>query len=204
MMKISYSLKQKLENRQRKILDRPRRAAILVPIIEDQYEPRILLTRRSETLNHHKGEVAFPGGFFEETDASLEETALREALEEIGLPSSAVEIIGRHDDLFPVSASTAVTPIVGVLKDLPPLCPNPKEVAKVFTIPIKELIDPQRWTMKWKVWEELNWPIFYFEHQGETLWGMSAYVTLLTLHHSHLGAPVDMSWLQLKHINHQS
>jgi 8-oxo-dGTP pyrophosphatase MutT (NUDIX family) len=193
-MKLSPSLSLSLNQRQRKILDRPKRAAVLVPLIEDDLEPRLLLTRRVAHLKSHQGEVAFPGGFFEPEDQSLENTALREALEEIALPKESVKLIGLHDDLFPVSAVTAVTPVVGVIQALPELIPNPNEVAHIFTIPIKELVLKDRWELKWKEWENKSWPIYYFQHQGEVLWGMSAYITLLTLHYSEFGAPVDISW----------
>jgi 8-oxo-dGTP pyrophosphatase MutT (NUDIX family) len=170
----------------------------LVPLIEDDLEPRLLLTRRAEHLSNHKGEVAFPGGFFEDDDGALENTALREAFEEISLPRESVKIIGIHDDLFPASAITAVTPVVGVIHALPNLRPNPNEVAKIFTIPISELLKADRWEMKWKEWNHHTWPVYYFHHQGEMLWGMSAYITLLTLFYSEFGAPIEIIQLTTK------
>jgi 8-oxo-dGTP pyrophosphatase MutT (NUDIX family) len=193
-MILSDTLRAALTHYDRRVLDRPRRAGVLVGLIEDDRAPRLLLTRRAETLGSHQGEVAFPGGMLEAQDESIVHTALREAHEEVNLPPSSVEVLGVLDDMMPKSEHVAVTPVVGVIRDLPPLRPNPSEVARIFEIPLDELLERDRWRVEEKSWRGEVWPLYFFETQGETLWGLSAYIALLTLSLSPTGSPVDLSW----------
>ncbi len=104
------SLRERLPRRPRRALGRPQRAAVLVPIVDDGGPLRLLLTRRTEDLPTHAGQVAFPGGLVEPGEEDPVNTALREADEEVGLPKGAVEVLGLLDD-FPTRPDTvAVTP----------------------------------------------------------------------------------------------
>ena len=127
---------------------RPRYAAVLVPIVLVEGELSLLLTRRTERLSTHKGHVAFPGGRADETDQDAEATALREAQEEVGLPSHHVSILGQLDDFPTVTDDMIVTPVVGYIETLPRLVANPVEVARIFTIPISALLRPEGWVTK--------------------------------------------------------
>ena len=160
-----------------------RRAAVLVVLITDG-EERLLLTRRTDGLPTHKGQVAFPGGGWEAGDVDAIAAALREAEEEVGLRASAVEVLGLLDDLPTVHGDVAVTPVVARVSRLPALRAEPGEVARIFTIPLSVLRDPGRWRSEMKRFQGRDVPIFYLEHDGEVLWGLSAYVALqlLTLH----------------------
>lgn len=116
-------------------------AAVLVPVVLRPEGPTVLLTQRTAHLRDHAGQVSFPGGRSEPEDASPEETALREAEEEVGLHRRHVEIIGRMPQFFTITGF-AVTPVVAVV--MPPfdLKIDDFEVAEVFEPPLGFLLDP--------------------------------------------------------------
>lgn len=128
-----------------RIPQRPLRdASVLVALVNRPAHmggPRVLLTRRTEHLRDHAGQIAFPGGRREPDDADVVATALRESREEIGLIPEHVEVIGR---LPPYTTGTAyvITPVVALLPPDLPLRPDPAEVAEVFEVPLNHLMDP--------------------------------------------------------------
>jgi 8-oxo-dGTP pyrophosphatase MutT (NUDIX family) len=186
------SLRDRLPGRRRRVLERPRRAAVLVPIIDDGGALRLLLTRRTEDLPTHAGQVAFPGGLMEPDEDDPAKTALREAEEEIGLPADAVEVLGLLDDFPTRTDEVAVTPVVGVLRRVPPLLAGAAEVARIFDIPVADLAQADRWTWREEPRGERRLTIYYFLHEGETLWGLSARIVLHLLEVSDLGSPVPL------------
>ncbi|HKB08478.1 MAG TPA: CoA pyrophosphatase [Candidatus Polarisedimenticolia bacterium] len=186
------SLRDRLAERRRRVLERSRRAAVLVPIVEDGGALRLILTRRTDDLPTHAGQVAFPGGLMEPGEVDPARTALREAEEEIGLPADAVDVLGRLDDFPTRTDEVAVTPVVGLLRAVPPLRARAAEVARIFDIPIADLAQAGRWTWREERRGERRLTIYYFEHQGETLWGLSARIVLHLLEVSELGSPVPL------------
>ena len=186
-------LKHGLTQRQPRALHRSKRAGILVPILTDGEEPTLLLTRRADTLNAHRGEVAFPGGMWEEGDEHIAATALREAEEEVGLPPGSVELIGAIDDLIAAHSDVMVTPTIGVVRQRPQWKVNPDEVARIFEIPLSALNQADGWRIEHRSWKNRTIPIYFFDFDEETLWGLSAYATLLTLQLLSSGSPIDMS-----------
>ena len=175
------ALKAAIQRRKRRVQRRPKHAAVLVPIILDGDEPHLLLTRRTDTLSTHKGQVAFPGGRTEEDDVDRTATALREAEEEVGLPRGHVDILGLLDDFPTVTGDTIVTPVIGVVRRLPPLRAEPGEVARIFQIPFSALQEKERWYIRQWDFEGKPHPVYYFDWDGETLWGLSAFITLQVL-----------------------
>jgi 8-oxo-dGTP pyrophosphatase MutT (NUDIX family) len=115
-----------------------RQAAVLVGL-----EPGrgVWLTRRTNDLPTHAGQVAFPGGKIEAFDASPEAAALREAFEEVGLRPAEVEILGRMDD-YVTGTGFHITPVVGLVPADVVLVPAAAEVAAVFCLPFEVLLDP--------------------------------------------------------------
>jgi len=186
------SLRERLPRRPRRRLDRAQRAAVLVPIVDDGGPLRLLLTRRTEDLPTHAGQVAFPGGLVEAGEDDPVRTALREAQEEIGLPPRSVEVLGLLDDFPTRTDSVAVTPIAGVLRSVPPLQARAAEVARIFDVPVAELMQPDRWTSREETRAGRRLWVYYFLHEGETLWGLSARIVLHLLEVSALGSPVPL------------
>ncbi|HYS77848.1 MAG TPA: CoA pyrophosphatase [Candidatus Dormibacteraeota bacterium] len=186
------SLRERLPRRARRCLERPQRAAVLVPIVDDGGPLRLILTRRTEDLPTHAGQVAFPGGLVEAGEDDPVRTALREAEEEIGLPPGAVEVLGLLDDLPTRADTVAVTPVAGVLRALPALRPRAAEVARIFDIPVAELMQEDRWTFREENRAGQRLWVYYFLHEGETLWGLSARIVLHLLEVSALGSPVSL------------
>lgn len=116
-----------------------REAAVLVALTESA-DPEVVLVKRAEHLNSHRGQVAFPGGMWEPGDASLLDTALRESEEEVALPRGRVTPIAR----LPQRETRAGTPVTPYLASVPPdlrLRPDPAELDAVFRVPISYLID---------------------------------------------------------------
>lgn len=149
-----------------------RQAAVLIPVVRRE-QPGLLLTKRSSHLRKHAGQVAFPGGAVDATDASLIAAALREAQEEVAIPPDAVEVIGV---LPPVDSVTGfqVTPVVGIIPPDLQYHASVDEVAAVFEMPLAEALrlgryhplDIQRRGHDHRVW--LSWYQHYF------VWGMTA------------------------------
>jgi 8-oxo-dGTP pyrophosphatase MutT (NUDIX family) len=119
-------------------------AAVLIPIYQVDDELHIVLTKRTERVEHHKGEISFPGGARDPEDTDLVATALRESHEEIGLHPKHVEVIGRVDDFITIS-QFHVTPYVGVINPLSApyrWLPQEREVAEILEVPLPHLLDP--------------------------------------------------------------
>lgn len=115
-------------------------AAVLLLLYHQEGQDRILLTVRTETVEHHKGQISFPGGAVHDTDADLSVTALRETWEEVGVRPEDVEIIGRLDGMVTTS-NFLVAPYVGVLRTVPyEYIPSELEVAEVIEPPLADLL----------------------------------------------------------------
>jgi 8-oxo-dGTP pyrophosphatase MutT (NUDIX family) len=116
-------------------------AAVLVPLVDRPDGLTVLLTRRTAHLDHHAGQISFPGGRIEEADANPVAAALRETQEEIGLEPDRIEVIGRLDGYRTVT-NFAVVPVVGLVRPPFELKPDPFEVDEVFEVPFSFVIDP--------------------------------------------------------------
>lgn len=115
-------------------------ASVLVPLVQRPDGLHLLLTRRTDHLSAHAGQISFPGGRAEPEDASAIDTALRETEEEIGLARSHIDVIGLLPD-YVTSSGYQVTPVVGLVHPPFELAPDPNEVADVFEVPLAFLMD---------------------------------------------------------------
>jgi 8-oxo-dGTP pyrophosphatase MutT (NUDIX family) len=154
-------------------------AAVLVALFEEEGEARVLLTRRSEDLRTHRGQVSFPGGRLDHGESALD-AALREAHEEVGLDPGAVEVVGWLHPLYTANAAL-VLPVVGVLAARPVLRPNPEEVARAFDVALAELTADgvyrsDRWDpyAPWSAEPPQLRELWYFDVEGERVWGATA------------------------------
>lgn len=130
---------------QKKDIEARPRAAVLLPLYDRAGHLHVVLTRRSDQVKHHKGEISLPGGSCEPDDFDLASTALRESEEEIGLQRGHVELIGRLDDVITIT-SFHVSTYVGCID--PAQSPYPwhsqaEEVAEIIEIPVSHLLDPE-------------------------------------------------------------
>ncbi len=153
-----------------------RKAAVLLPLLRYAEEWHILFTRRADRVEHHKGQVSFPGGATDPEDSSPEDTALREAEEEIGLNRKDVKILGRLAPMITIS-NFMVTPVVGVMPWPYAFRVHTPEVGRVFTIPLSWLADSQHY-MKMVRTETGRHLITYLPFDGELLWGATAHMTV--------------------------
>ncbi|HEY1266600.1 MAG TPA: CoA pyrophosphatase [Candidatus Binatia bacterium] len=156
-------------------------AAVLVPIQQKDESAHLVLTQRTETLNSHRGQVAFPGGKIEPLDASAETAALRESHEEIGVAPEHVRVLGQLDQVTAAS-DYLVTPFVGVLPYPYEFRLNPHETAALFSVPLDALIaegcfkaEPRRFP------PERRDPIYHFYYEGWDIWGATARIILQLL-----------------------
>ncbi len=150
----------------------PRDAAVLVAIIAHA-RPALLLTRRTDRLRTHSGQVAFPGGTVDPADAGAAAAALREAQEEVGLPPAEVDLIGATHAYMTVTRYRVV-PVIGVIAPGLPLAPNPGEVDRIFEVPIDIAFDPAQHIRKAVAWEGGMRHYHEIHHDGERIWGATA------------------------------
>jgi 8-oxo-dGTP pyrophosphatase MutT (NUDIX family) len=156
-----------------------RPAAVLVPLVEADGHWQLLFTRRTETVETHRGQVSFPGGRIEPGDADAVAAALREAEEEIGVDPRDVRVLGQMDSLLTVT-QYSISPIVGVLPWPYALRPDPAEVAGVFRIPLDWLSDRANYEVRARPGIAADLPVdvvHYQPYEGNVLWGASARIT---------------------------
>lgn len=148
-------------------------AAVLVPIIRREPEPTVLFTQRTSHLNDHAGQISFPGGRSEPKDASVEETALRETEEEVGLDRSLVALLGRLPEYI-TGTGFRVTPVVGWIEPGFTVAPDPFEVAEVFEVPLGFLLDPANHEQKSMFWEGRERHYYAMPYESRYIWGATA------------------------------
>lgn len=152
-------------------LAKVRPASVLVAISGEGREAKILLTKRTETLPTHKGQLSFPGGKRDDSDVDDVSAALREAHEEVGLDPAVVRVLGRLDDLVTIS-NYKITPVVAWIPSGLVFVPNPAEVAAIVQIPLHVVVEPPR--AKTLLGEGLRRMVIFFEHDGHVVWGATA------------------------------
>jgi len=163
-----------------------RRAAVLVPLIATPDGFRLLLTKRTHIVEHHKGQISFPGGAADECDAFPVGTALRESFEEVGLHSDAVRVIGALDEVWTPSGFL-ITPIIGVIAAMPVLLPNPAEVGEILSFPFEAFFDDSALRTELRTIEGVERTVYFYDVGEEPVWGATALIIhrLVTLLREH-------------------
>lgn len=150
-------------------------AGVLIPLLKDGDEHKVLFTQRTNKVAHHKGQISFPGGKVDETDNSHEDTALREAYEEIGLHSKDVEVLGRIDDSLTLSSNYIVHPLVGFVPYPYDYTISRAEVERIITVPLY-VFQPEN-TQFQRHSVEIEGRIYRaiaYEYNGDLIWGATA------------------------------
>jgi 8-oxo-dGTP pyrophosphatase MutT (NUDIX family) len=149
-------------------------AAVLVPLVLRPEGTTVLLTQRTDHLNAHAGQIAFPGGRLDPEDKDAAAAALRETEEEIGLSRAHVEIVGRLDT-YVVRTRFEVTPVIGLVTPPFILSLHDFEVAEVFEVPLSFILDPRNHQRGTRLDEKGNQRRFWsIPYQGHNVWGATA------------------------------
>jgi 8-oxo-dGTP pyrophosphatase MutT (NUDIX family) len=146
-------------------------AAVLVPLFVDGDTVHVLYTKRTETVPHHQGQIAFPGGQLHRDDPSAVVAATREAHEEIGLRPEHADVLGALDDIHTVRSNFVITPFVALIPHPYTFRPNPPEVAEIFAVPLPTLRDPAARREELWEFESVRVPVPTIQYRGHVIWG---------------------------------
>lgn len=151
-------------------------AGVVIPIYEAEQDLHIILTKRTQTVTNHKGEVSFPGGMYEERDGDRMNTAVRECCEEIGVERSDLEILGRIDDMYTMTGF-CVRPYVGAIPHPYPFRTNAREVAYIISLPFNFLrgVSPGLEEAE-RAGHVEKVPSFYY--RGDRIWGATCRILM--------------------------
>jgi 8-oxo-dGTP pyrophosphatase MutT (NUDIX family) len=150
-----------------------RQAAVMIMLFERGGEPWVVLTKRTETVSTHKGQISFPGGARDATDADLWTTAVRETEEEMGVAAASLQQIGALDDYPTFATGFIVSPFVAAIEP-GEWNPSPHEIAEVIEVPLRALAEVGRM----EVWEHdgVKFPMHIFDVDGHRVWGVTAFI----------------------------
>jgi len=154
-----------------------RPAAVLICLFSHKGKMHVLFTERAKHLKHHAGQISFPGGKAEKTDVDLVDTAYRESVEEIGLERSHLRLLGRLG-VYKTISGFAVLPIVAVY-DKPlnikyDLIIDANEVASVFSVPLKYLMDLKHYHVEKIHRKGQLFPVYFIPYKEHMIWGATA------------------------------
>jgi 8-oxo-dGTP pyrophosphatase MutT (NUDIX family) len=167
-------LSARLSAREPEALDVPegqRRAAVLLPLFVRDGGLRLLLTRRTETVEHHRGQISFPGGVEEESDQTAFATAVRETEEELGIAPGDVRLLGALTPLTTVT-DFFVEPFVGAIPYPHVLRPAEAEIAEVIEAPVAALLDPK--ALELRLLPGREEPTLFYHYGPHVIWGATA------------------------------
>ncbi|MEA2572747.1 MAG: hypothetical protein QOH93_45 [Chloroflexia bacterium] len=154
-----------------------RLASVLVLIYPRAGESYVVFMRRTDTVEHHKGQISLPGGGRDATDPDATYTALREAEEELGIDPSSVEVIGTMPEIYARVSSFLITPVVGLLKpgaeDRLVFKPAPEEVAEVIEVPLRVFYDEAAHRTEIRAHNNVTYQIHFYTHGPYEVWGVT-------------------------------
>ena len=157
----------------RQPLENVRPSAVLVGLFESSNGVEAILTRRSQNLTNHRGEISFPGGRLDAGESVLQ-AALRETQEEIGLNPEDVEVVGELNSMATVVSNSHIVPIVGRYRTPPKLHAVNNEVDRVFSVPLSELVRTDTYSQEHWIFDDREFQINFFYLDDETIWGATA------------------------------
>lgn len=148
-------------------------AAVLVPLFPQRDDLSVLLTVRTDDVETHKGQISFPGGTRDESDADSTHAAVRELEEELGIAPTKVEILGLLDDLA-TPTGFIITPVIGYMEEKPQVTPNRSEVAETVVVPLLFFADEKngRWEMRERNGSQMK--VWFYQYGKYLIWGATA------------------------------
>jgi 8-oxo-dGTP pyrophosphatase MutT (NUDIX family) len=150
-------------------------AAVLIPLLCKQGEWHVLVTQRTQHVEHHKGQISFPGGACEPDDLDLGATALRELHEEVGVPPEAVDVLGALDDFVTIT-DFIVAPFVGIIPHPFTYHLNHCEVEAVIEVPLSFLRDPAHLRVEKREYRGALIDVLFWDFGPYTIWGATAHI----------------------------
>ncbi|OHD62954.1 MAG: hypothetical protein A2176_04860 [Spirochaetes bacterium RBG_13_51_14] len=150
-----------------------RHASVMMLIMNKKGAPHVLLTRRTDTVSTHKGQVSFPGGGADEADDGRLSTAYRETFEEVGISRERIEYLGRFDDYISISGFL-VTCFIGAI-DYPYACTvNRHEIESCFDAPLSKFVNQEYDRYELYNYGGSDYRVFFYYHEGYEIWGLTA------------------------------
>jgi 8-oxo-dGTP pyrophosphatase MutT (NUDIX family) len=144
-------------------------AGVLVPLVEGS-DPHLVLTRRTDLVRHHKGEISFPGGVRHPEDPDLLTTSLRETEEELGIPPDAFDVLGQLPAVHTIVSGYVIVPFVGLLAGPRPMTPSPVEIDEVIEVPVSRLAGAEQEVLATDGdGATRGW--FAYDIDGQVIWG---------------------------------
>jgi 8-oxo-dGTP pyrophosphatase MutT (NUDIX family) len=173
MPELFWTIQDRLGARNRTVITEPdlRRAAVLIPLYRGPGGVHVLFTRRTDTVETHKGQISFPGGSMDTGDVDPIRTALRETEEELGIPADRVRVLGVLDDVLTVVSGFVITPVVGVIPDPVTLQPSPAEIAEVIRVPLDVFRDPANLRVERRERGGKAVDVLFFTYGAHVIWG---------------------------------
>lgn len=167
----------------RRELKRPdlKKAAVLILFYSKNGVLYVLLTKRTEDVEHHKGQISFPGGSHDEVDSDLVGTALRESEEEIGLPRELVRVLGLFDE-YETPSGFAITPVIACAEALPLLRPHAAEVAEILEVPLSLFMDKSNERIEQRSPFGVPLNVYFYRFGEHEIWGATAAILRSFLH----------------------
>ncbi len=150
-----------------------RPAAVLIPLFQRDGHDHLLFTVRTSHLEHHAGEISFPGGGFHAEDNDLSVTALRETEEELGIKSESVQVLGRLDDFYSIHGYHVV-PFVGIIPGADQLRVDPFEIAATFAAPLGHFRNPEVHHVEDWSHRGRKHAVDFYRYEDHVIWGLTA------------------------------
>lgn len=183
MMLEPEQIRARLHSRTRQVVTNPslRRAGVLMLLFPHDGETHLLLTKRTSDVEHHKGQISFPGGSVDEGDADIVATAIREAEEEVGIGRHTLEVLGLFDDFWTPSGF-GITPVVAACPSIPPMNPFAPEVAEILQVPISFFLNKENERMERIERGGTTVDLYSYRYGDHQIWGATAAIIRSFLH----------------------